>query len=401
MLAPAREDPALLEPLAAGAPEVAAQVRWAREQEWALTADDVLARRTTLAALGRAARRARARGGAAAMSARFVAALDQGTTSSRCLLFDQRGRAVAARAARAPPDHAAPGLGRARRRRDPGALARLHRRGARRRRRAAGRRRRDRHRQPARDGRAVGARERAAARATRSSGRTRAAPSASPALGALDRFRAQTGLPLATYFSGPKLSWLLDALPGARARAEAGELAAGTIDSWLAWHLAGVHVTDATNASRTLLMDLRTLAWDDGLLDAIGVPRALLPEIGPSSGVVGRDSAACPLAGVLGDQQAALFGQCCFAPGEAKCTYGTGSFLAAQHRRARRAVEPRADHRRRLPPRRRRRPPTCSRARSPSPGALVQWLRDNLGADRARRPTSRRSPRACPTATAA
>ena len=96
------------------------------------------------------------------------------------------------------------------------------------------------------------------------------------ALGSLDRFRAQTGLPLATYFSGPKLSWLLDELPGARARAEAGELAAGTIDSWLAWHLAGVHVTDATNASRTLLMDLHTLDWDDGLLDAIGVPRALL-----------------------------------------------------------------------------------------------------------------------------
>ena len=93
------------------------------------------------------------------------------------------------------------------------------------------------------------------------------------ALGPLDRFRAQTGLPLATYFSGPKLSWLLDSLPGARARAEAGELAAGTIDSWLAWQLAGVHATDATNASRTLLMDLHTLDWDDGLLDAIGVPR--------------------------------------------------------------------------------------------------------------------------------
>ncbi len=104
---------------------------------------------------------------------------------------------------------------------------------------------------------------------TRSAGRI-------AALGDLDRFRAQTGLPLATYFSGPKLSWLLDELPGARARAEAGELAAGTIDSWLAWNLAGVHVTDVTNASRTLLMDLRTLDWDDGLLDAIGVPRALL-----------------------------------------------------------------------------------------------------------------------------
>ena len=153
------------------------------------------------------------------------------------------------------------------------------------------------------------------------------------ALGSLDRFRAQTGLPLATYFSGPKLSWLLDELPGARARAEAGELAAGTIDSWLAWHLAGVHVTDATNASRTLLMDLHTLDWDDGAARRDRRPAGAAGRIGPSSGVVG-EIGGIPLAALLGDQQAALFGQCCFAPGEAKCTYGTGNFLAAQHGRA-------------------------------------------------------------------
>ena len=145
-------------------------------------------------------------------------------------------------------------------------------------------------------------------------------------LGHVDRFREQTGLPLATYFSGPKLSWLLDSLPGARARAEAGELAAGTIDSWLAWQLAGVHVTDATNASRTLLMDLRTLDWDDACSTLIGVPRPLLAQIVPSSGVLG-EVGGVPLAALLGDQHAALFGQCCFAPGEAKCTYGTGNFL--------------------------------------------------------------------------
>ncbi len=219
------------------------------------------------------------------------------------------------------------------------------------------------------------------------------------ALGAIDRFRAQTGLPLATYFSGPKLSWLLDELPGARARAEAGELAAGTIDTWLAWQLAGVHVTDATNASRTLLMDLRTLDWDDGLLDAIGVPRALLAGIGPSSGVVG-ELGGIPLAALLGDQQAALFGQCCFAPGEAKCTYGTGNFLVLNTGErivpsahglitgvAYRLGDGPAD----LHARGRGRGHGRARA-----VAARQPRRDRDGGAR-----SRRSPRACPTATAA
>lgn len=150
----------------------------------------------------------------------------------------------------------------------------------------------------------------------------------------LDRLHAITGLPLSTYFAGPKVRWLLDADPAVRARAEAGELCFGTIDSWLLWQLTGgaVHLTDVTNASRTLLMDLRTLDWSGEALELIGVPRALLPQIRSSSEVYGElrggtalDGVA--LAGVLGDQQAALFGQACFDPGDAKNTYGTGCFL--------------------------------------------------------------------------
>jgi len=145
-----------------------------------------------------------------------------------------------------------------------------------------------------------------------------------------DRFRELCGLPLATYFSGPKVRWLLDNTPDARTAAERGELLFGTIDAWLIWKLTGRHVTDVTNASRSMLMSLQTLDWDDGLLDAIGVPRAMLPAIRPSSEVYGAARGALegvPVASALGDQQAALFGQACFSPGEGKCTYGTGSFL--------------------------------------------------------------------------
>jgi glycerol kinase len=153
--------------------------------------------------------------------------------------------------------------------------------------------------------------------------------------GGQDRFRATTGLPIATYFSGPKIKWLLDNVPGARERAEAGELLFGTIDSWYIWNVTGgpsggVHVTDVTNASRTMLMDLRTLQWDDAMLAALGIPKAMLPAIRPSSQVYGEAVGALagvPVAGDLGDQQAALFGQTCFAAGEAKNTYGTGNFL--------------------------------------------------------------------------
>ena len=151
------------------------------------------------------------------------------------------------------------------------------------------------------------------------------------------RFRDRTGLTLSTYFAGPKASWILDHVRGARAKAERGELLFGTMDSWLVWNLTGgpkggVHVTDVTNASRTLLMDLRTCAWDPELCDAVGVPMAMLPQIRSSSEIIGEAGRrtslpGVPIAGVLGDQQAAAFGQACFQPGEAKNTYGTGSFV--------------------------------------------------------------------------
>ncbi|MEA2313635.1 MAG: glycerol kinase [Solirubrobacteraceae bacterium] len=152
----------------------------------------------------------------------------------------------------------------------------------------------------------------------------------------LDRLRERVGLPLSTYFSGPKITWILEHVPGARQRAEDGALAFGTIDSWLLWNLTGgpdggLHATDVTNASRTMLMDLQTLDWHEPSLQLMGVPRALLPEIRSSSELYAEARATalggCPVAGILGDQQAALFGQTCFARGEAKNTYGTGSFL--------------------------------------------------------------------------
>jgi glycerol kinase len=147
----------------------------------------------------------------------------------------------------------------------------------------------------------------------------------------VDRLRDAVGLPLSTYFSGLKARWILDNVEGTRERAEAGELAFGTIDSWLMWNLTGEHVTDVTNASRTLLMDLESLDWHEPALELIGLPRSLLPEIRSSSEAYGEARGTAiggrPIAGILGDQQAALFGQTCFDPGDAKNTYGTGSFL--------------------------------------------------------------------------
>jgi glycerol kinase len=148
--------------------------------------------------------------------------------------------------------------------------------------------------------------------------------------GGQDRLRATTGLPLATYFSGPKLKWILDNVPGARQKAAAGELLFGTIDTWLIWNLTGRHVTDVTNASRTLLMDLATLDWDADILQLLDIPRAMLPEIRSSSEIYAAARGlldGVPVAGDLGDQHAALFGQTCFTPGEAKNTYGTGCFM--------------------------------------------------------------------------
>jgi glycerol kinase len=151
----------------------------------------------------------------------------------------------------------------------------------------------------------------------------------------INRFSELTGLPLTAYFSATKISWILDNVPGARARAEAGDLAFGTPDTWLLWNLTGgvnggVHATDVTNASRTLLMSLATLEWDDALLDVFRVPRAMLPEIRSSSEIYGTavgPLVGVPVSGILGDQQAATFGQAAFDTGETKSTYGTGCFL--------------------------------------------------------------------------
>jgi glycerol kinase len=201
-----------------------------------------------------------------------------------------------------------------------------------------------------------------------------------------DRLRAITGLPLSTYFSGPKAAWLLDHVDGLRARAEAGEVLFGTIDTFAIWQLTGgpdggVHVTDATNASRTLLMDLRTLDWSDACLELMGIPRAMLPAIRSSSEVYGtvRGTAldGVPIAGALGDQQAALFGQACFAPGEAKSTYGTGSFLLLNT-----GAEPVASQEllSTVAYRLGDAPPVYALEGSIAvTGAAVQWLRDQLG----------------------
>ncbi|MDT0345688.1 glycerol kinase GlpK [Streptomyces litchfieldiae] len=151
-----------------------------------------------------------------------------------------------------------------------------------------------------------------------------------------DRFRRETGLPLASYFAGPKIRWLLDNVEGLRERAERGDILFGTMDSWVIWNLTGgtaggVHVTDVTNASRTLLMSLRGLEWDEKICNSIGVPLAVLPEIRSSAEVYGTAKGGAldgvPVASALGDQQAALFGQTCFSVGEGKSTYGTGTFL--------------------------------------------------------------------------
>ncbi|HNZ12430.1 MAG TPA: glycerol kinase GlpK [Anaerolineaceae bacterium] len=153
--------------------------------------------------------------------------------------------------------------------------------------------------------------------------------------GGQDRFRGKVGLPLATYFSGPKIKWLLDNVAGLRAAAESGRAIFGNMDTWLIWNLTGgtrggVHVTDVTNASRTMLMNLHTLDWDDEMLAVLEIPRKMLPEIRPSSAIYDYASGvlpSVPVSGDLGDQQAALFGQTCFSPGEAKNTYGTGCFM--------------------------------------------------------------------------
>jgi len=203
-----------------------------------------------------------------------------------------------------------------------------------------------------------------------------------------DKYKAKVGLPLATYFSGPKVKWILDNVEGARERAEAGDLVMGNMDTWLIWNLTGgveggVHVTDVTNASRTMLMDLQTLSWDEGIAADMGIPMSMLPEIRSSAEVYGEGSAeslliGTPIAGDLGDQQAATFGQACFEPGMAKNTYGTGNFMLLNT-----GTEI-------VPSKNGLLTTVCYKIGDQAPiyalegsiavtGSLVQWLRDNLG----------------------
>jgi glycerol kinase len=209
--------------------------------------------------------------------------------------------------------------------------------------------------------------------------------------GGQDRFRPKTGLPLATYFSGPKIKWILDNVPEVRASAERGQALFGTIETWIIWQLTGgtaggAHVTDVSNASRTLLMDLETLAWDEDILKVMGIPRQMLPRIVPSidkntwghtlkEGPLG---AAVPVCGALGDQQAALVGQTCFAVGEAKNTYGTGCFMLLNT-----GIEPVPSTHGLLTSVAYQisgeKPVYCLEGSVAIAGALVQWLRDNLG----------------------
>ena len=197
-----------------------------------------------------------------------------------------------------------------------------------------------------------------------------------------DRFRERCGLPLTTYFSGPKIKWMLDNIPGLREAANRGDAIFGNVDTFLIWHLTGgAHITDVTNASRTMLMDLQTLDWDAETLEIMAIPRQMLPEIRPSSQVFGTAKgllAGVPIAAALGDRQAALVGQTCFSPGEAKNTYGTGCFMLLNTGEA-------------IVPSKNGLLTTVAYKMGESPavyalegsialaGALVQWLRDNLG----------------------
>jgi glycerol kinase len=206
--------------------------------------------------------------------------------------------------------------------------------------------------------------------------------------GGTDRFAEATGLPLATYFSASKVAWILDNVPGARAAAEAGELLFGTPDTWVAWNVTGgsrggIHVTDVTNASRTLLMDLLTLDWSDELLAVWGIPRAMMPEIRSSSEIVGHSQLpsvldGVPIAGILGDQQAATFGQAAFDAGESKNTYGTGNFLlvntGTEIVRSQSGLITTLAYRIGDEPAR-----YALEGSIAVTGSLVQWLRDNLG----------------------
>jgi glycerol kinase len=204
--------------------------------------------------------------------------------------------------------------------------------------------------------------------------------------GGQDRFRLKNGLPIATYFSGPKIRWILENVDGARERADAGDLIFGNTDTWCIWNLTGgtdggLHLTDPSNASRTMLMNLATLDWDDELLDTIGVPRAMLPQIQPSSADYGEVKegafAGVEVAGDLGDQQAATFGQTCFSVGEAKNTYGTGNFLLLNT--GTEAVQSKSGLITTVGYKIGDEPAIyCLEGSIAVTGSLIQWLRDNL-----------------------
>ncbi|MBI4928252.1 MAG: glycerol kinase GlpK [Anaerolineae bacterium] len=204
--------------------------------------------------------------------------------------------------------------------------------------------------------------------------------------GGQDRFRESTGLPLATYFSGPKLRWMLDNVPGLRAAADEGDALFGNIDTWLIWNMTGgptggIHVTDVTNASRTMLMNLATLQWDAEILSILDIPASMLPEIRSCSEIYGYTTGKLPripIAGDLGDQQAALFGQACYEPGDAKNTYGTGCFMLLNT--GEKPMVSRSGLLSTLGYKIGNKPAVyCLEGSIAIAGALVQWLRDNLG----------------------
>jgi glycerol kinase len=321
----------------------------------------------------------------------LVAAIDQGTTSSRCILFDRSGRSVASHQLEHAQIAPKPGwvehdadeiLDRVRTcihevlraaEADAGALAAV----------GISDQRETTVVWSRRTGRPVG--HAIVWQDTRTADAGRRLAGADPQ--GLDRFRGSTGLPISTYSSALKLAWILeDGGPAIREAATAGDLLFGTIDTWLIWNLTGgvdggVHVTDVTNASRTMLMGLESLDWEPILLEAIGIPPAMLPEIRSSSEVYGigvGEIAGVPIAGDLGDQQAALFGQTCFEPGDIKCTYGTGCFMLMHT--GRRPV--RSDHGliTTVAARIGDGPATFALEGSVAvAGSLIQWLRDNLG----------------------
>jgi len=319
---------------------------------------------------------------------RYVAAIDHGTSSTRCVLFDMRGVPVATAQREQPMQYPRPGwveldmndIWEHTQKCIHDAL------------RSAGASRTDvaaigiaNQRETVvlwdrRTGRAV------APAITWQDIRTAAAAGALAADGGIDRFRPRTGLPISTYSSALKLSWLLDQEATRRDAAQRGDLLFGTPDTWLLWNLTGgpdggVHATDPTNASRTLLMNLHTLAWDDELLETMQIPRALLPEIRSSSEVYGTatgDLSGVPVAGVLGDQQASLFGHTCFDHGDVKNTYGTGAFLnftlgsepvLSRHGLITTVAWQLGDAK----------PVYALEGSVAVAGALIQWLRDNLG----------------------